>query len=381
MSKKNKRDYYDVLGVQKEAGTDEIKRAFRKLAMKYHPDRNKDPSAEDKFKEIQEAYTVLSDSDKRSKYNQWGFDGPGMQGFDFGGNGFGFAGDIFDMFFGGGGGRGRSGRGRSSRRRQQYGEDVEKRVRIDLKDVVKGIKKEITFKRYIPCHSCDGTGGEGANATSNCDKCGGRGEVEQVQNSLFGRVIQVTTCPKCRGEGQIITKKCKTCNGKKVVEEEKTISPTIPAGVETGMMLKAQGMGHIPSKNAIPGDLIMVVIIKEDPNFKRDGTTILTEMEVSLIDAIKGTKIGVDTIDGHVNLTIPSGTQSQTEFRLKGKGLPRLKRPEFRGDHYVKVEIKIPKYNKLPKEAQTLIQNLEKYIKPPKKKETRKGNTSKSRRK
>ncbi len=355
-SKRNKKDYYDVLGVNKNQSSAEIKKAYRTLAMKYHPDRNHAPDAEAKFKEIQEAYSILGDNDKRATYDQYGFESPMFEGFQ--GGGFSGFGDIFDMFFGGSGGRGR-GR-RTVRRRQQYGEDIEKRVNISLKDVLKGIKKEIQFERYIPCSSCDGTGG----TSITCDKCHGNGQVEQVTQSLFGRVMQVTTCPKCRGEGKMITNKCTECSGKKVVPETKTISPNIPAGVETGQMLKLQGMGHIPSKNAVPGDLLIVIIVKPNKNFERDGTSILSTISISFLQAIKGSKVNVKTIDGNVKMKIPPGTQSGAVVKLREKGLPRLNRPKFRGIHYLTVEVENPKYDGLSTRAKEIIDELNTLIPP-----------------
>ena len=365
MSKKNKRDYYDVLGLGKNAGTDEIKRSFRKLAMKYHPDRNKEPGSKEKFQEAQEAYSVLSDADKRSKYDQYGFDAPNMGFGNMSGDGFSGFGDIFDMFFGGGGsggGRGRRG-GRGRARRQQYGEDIEKRVEINLKDVVSGVKKEIKFKRYIPCHKCDGTGGDGPNSATTCTRCNGVGQVEEVRSSLFGRIIQQTTCPSCKGEGTIIKNKCSECHGKKVIAESKKVTPTIPPGVETGNMLKVQGMGHIPSKNAIPGDLLLTVIVKRHPTIKRKGTTLYNKLDISIVQAVKGDKVHVETIDGNVSVKIPEGIQSGTEIRLKGKGLPELQR-DRRGDHYVKVFVDIPSYQKLSSGAKKVMDELETFIKP-----------------
>lgn len=363
MSKTNKRDYYEVLGVDKKASPDEIKRAFRKLAMKYHPDRNKDHGAEEKFKEIQEAYSILSDSEKREKYDRYGFNASGLNGFDFSGNGFSSFGDIFDSFFNFdifGGGRGRS---RSQRRQRQYGQDKEIEVDIDLKDVVTGIKKSVSFKRFEPCPECNGTGAEGGpNAVETCSECKGKGQVEHVQMSLFGRVMQIVECPKCHGEGKVIKHKCKVCKGRKVVEVKKDISPSIPAGVESGMVLKVQGMGHIPSKNAIPGDLLISVNIKKDPNFERDGTSLLSKVQISILQAIKGSKVEVKTIEGTAKISIPPGTQSGTIFRLKGKGLPTLRSGDRRGDQYITAEIDVPKINNLPNEAQDLINSLNEFI-------------------
>ncbi len=361
MSKKNKRDYYEVLGVSKDASKDEIKHAYRSLALKHHPDRVKENKAEakEKFMEIQEAYSVLSDDERRRTYDQFGFNAPEMGGF--GGEGFSGMSDIFDMFFGRGNSPfGSSRNSSSSRRRQQYGEDIEQRVEIAFKEAVFGVKIDVQLRRYEPCGDCHGSGAAGgSNSTTTCDRCHGRGEVQEVRSSLFGRVVQVTSCPQCRGEGKIIKNKCPTCRGEKVIRSTKKINVTIPPGVESGMSMKVQGMGHIPTSDAIPGDLYITIRVKQDPQFERDDLDIRSTQSISIVQAIKGSQIGVETIDGYGKIRIPPGTQSGTEFRVRGKGFTRLNRLESRGDHIVTVQVIIPDYKKLDKETQSLINKLD----------------------
>ena len=367
MSKKNKRDYYEVLGVQKNASKDDIKQAFRRLALKHHPDRaaKKDKeAAKEKFKEIQEAYSVLSDDERRQTYDRYGFNAPQMGGF--GGEGFSGMSDIFDMFFGGSSpfGSSRSRSAGSRGRRQPYGEDIEQRITISFEEAVFGVKKkEFQLERFEPCGDCDGTGAAGgASATRTCDRCHGRGEVQEVRSSLFGRVVQVTTCPDCKGEGKIIKNKCPVCKGNKVVRSKKKINVNIPPGVESGMSLKVQGMGHIPTSDAIPGDLYITIRVEPHPNFIRDDLDIRSSRSISIIDAMKGAQLKVETIDGTGKIRIPSGTQSGTEFRIRGKGFTRLNRPENRGDHIVRVEVVIPAYSKLSKGNQSLIDQLDETL-------------------
>jgi molecular chaperone DnaJ len=361
MSKKNKRDYYEVLGVPRDASKEDIKQAFRRLALKHHPDRTKDnkDAAKEKFMEIQEAYSVLSDDERRRTYDQFGFNGPQMEGF--GGDGFSGMSDIFDMFFGGSSpfGSSRGSQGTRARRRQPYGEDIEQRVEISFEEAVFGVKIDVQLQRYEPCGDCHGSGAAGgSNSTISCDRCHGRGEVQEVRSSLFGRVVQVTTCPQCKGEGTIIKNKCPTCRGAKVVRSTKKINVNIPPGVESGMSMKVQGMGHIPTSDAIPGDLYITIRVRPHPSFVRDNLDIRSTQKVSIIDAIKGAKINVDTIDGRGKIQIPPGTQSGTEFRVKRKGFTQLNRVENRGDHIVTIEVIIPDYKKLPKESQILIDQL-----------------------
>jgi len=364
MSKKTKRDYYVVLGVAKNASKDDIKQAYRRLALKHHPDRVKEnkAAAKEKFMEIQEAYSVLSDNERRQTYDQFGFNAPQMGGF--GGEGFSGMSDIFDMFFGRGGspfGSSRSSGG--SRRRQQYGEDIEQRVEIKFKEAVFGVKIDVQLRRYEPCGECHGSGAAGgSNSTTTCDRCHGRGEVQEVRSSLFGRVVQVTACPQCRGEGKIIKNKCPTCRGEKVVRSTKKINVSIPPGVESGMSMKVQGMGHIPTSDAIPGDLYITIRVKRHPLFHRDNLDIRSSQKLSIVQAMKGAQIQVDTIDGKGKIRIPPGTQSGAEFRVRGKGFTRLNRLESRGDHLMTVQVIIPDYKRLSKENQALINQLDKNL-------------------
>lgn len=363
MSKKNKRDYYEVLGVQKNASKEEIKTAFRRLALKHHPDRSpkeKKQEAKEKFKEIQEAYSILSDEERRQTYDRYGFNAPQMGGF--GGEGFSGVSDIFDMFFGGGRSPFGSSRGSGGtrRRRQPYGEDIEQRISISFEEAVFGVKKkEFKLDRFEPCGDCEGTGAAGgASSTSTCDRCHGRGEVQEVRSSLFGRVVQVTACPQCHGEGKIIKNKCPTCRGNKVVRSTKKINVNIPPGVESGMSLKVQGMGHIPTADAIPGDLYISIRVRSHSNFVRDNLDIRSKHKISIINAMKGAQIEINTINGKEKVRIPPGTQSGSEFRVSGKGFTRLNRLESRGDHIVTVEVVIPDFKRLSKDSQGLVNQL-----------------------
>lgn len=375
MSKKNKRDYYEVLGVDKSASKSEIKKAFRKLALKYHPDRNKAKDAESKFKEIQEAYSVLSDPEKREKYDRYGHDGPGFEGFNFGGNGFSGLGDIFDMFMdgfggfgGGGGGFTRSSRGgsRRTRRRRQRGRDIEVRIKLTLEQAAKGEQKDITFTRDVPCPRCDGTGAASKSDVRTCDKCKGAGQIQTraQSNSLFGNVFSIRTCPKCNGTGQMITKVCSTCKGRKTIQEDKSLTIKVPPGVATGNYKEISGMGDIPAKDAIPGNLILIFYVKDHPTFKREGDSIVSEITISVIQAIKGSRVTVDTIDGKASLKVPAGIEAGTVLRMKNKGMPRVNNPKSRGDHYVTVNVEIPRYKDLSRGARKLIDELEEEVEP-----------------
>ncbi|MHA1338435.1 MAG: molecular chaperone DnaJ [Promethearchaeota archaeon] len=362
---KNKRDYYDVLGVSRDASQEEIKRAFRKLALKYHPDRNKSPEAEEKFKEIQEAYSVLSDPEKRAKYDQWGFDGPKMEdfGFGFGGNGFDFASDIFDFFFGGFDTK-RSKRRGGATRRVQRGTDVELRIKVDLKHTVVPTDREIKYKREVPCYNCNGLGAESPNDIITCSTCGGTGQIQtrSSMGGLFASVFTIRTCPKCNGTGKFIKKKCHVCHGRKVIEEEKSLNIKIPPGIDTGDYKRIPGYGDIPSKDAIPGDLILIFYVKEHPIFKRKGIDLYRDLTISLPQAIKGDEIEIQTIDGTAKIKIPPGIQNHSELVVKNAGIPDIRNPKYRGNLYVRINIEIPNYSKLPNEAKSLIDKLETFI-------------------
>jgi len=359
MSSQNKRDYYEVLGVDKDASVDEIKIAYRKLARKYHPDVNKtDPNAKDKFIEVQEAYEVLSDPDKRRNYDQYGFSGVDIDMSDFfrGGipgidellksifGGFSPFGGFDDFGFGSFGSRARG----RSRPRKQVGQDIEEHITISFEEAMFGVKKDITIQRYTPCDACEGTGAEDPSSVKECPQCQGSGRMRKMTQSGFGTIIRESECNACNGTGKIIGKKCKVCNGAKVVPENKKIHVNIPPGVESGVHLKVQGAGHVPSVNAIPGDLYVGISIINDENFIRQRNDLYTPVDVDIVTAIVGGKIKVPTLDyknekiKEKELNIPPGTQYGTEFRIKNRGASYL-RGKGKGDQYVVINIEIPK--------------------------------------
>ena len=338
-----KRDYYEVLGVSKTATEDEIKKAYRSLAKKYHPDLNPDnKEAEEKFKEVNEAYETLSDQTKRSQYDQFGHAGP--QGFGgaggFGGSGFdGFGGinDIFEAFFGGGGRRG----GAASSTRPRQGDDIEQTVTIDFMESINGCKRVVKVNIEEECSTCGGSGAYSKKDVNVCSRCHGRGSVIVEQNSIFGRVQSQTVCPKCGGKGQEITRKCESCNGKGRVRKTKDITVTIPAGVADGMSMRIEGKGYAGYNGGPNGDLYIHVRVKKHEDFQRDGDDIYLDIPISISQAVLGDSIEVPTVYGNVNLKIPAGTQSHTKFRLKGKGAKNV-RTKINGDQFVTVKIDIP---------------------------------------
>lgn len=335
-----KRDYYDVLGVSREASQDEIKKAYRKMSLKYHPDVHPDKEeAEARFKEINEAYEVLSDSQKRATYDRFGhsaFDpsqGPGGfggGGFDFGMGGFE---DIFDMFFGGGD------RGRS--RGPTRGADREMELSIDLEDAVFGAEKEIQIPRMEECDTCEGSGAQPGTEVKRCSTCGGTGQVRSVQSTPFGRFETVRTCGKCSGQGTAIEKPCKQCNGSGQVRRVRKVSLKIPAGVDTGSRLRMQGEGGPGQLGGPPGDLYIYIRVNPHPIFKRQGYELTCEVPISFVDAALGAEITVPTLDGEHKITIPEGTQTGTVFKVRGKGVPHL-RSRRRGDQNVVVKVAVP---------------------------------------
>ncbi|HMF30520.1 MAG TPA: molecular chaperone DnaJ [Candidatus Lokiarchaeia archaeon] len=354
-----KRDYYEVLGLGKDASPEDIKRAFRKLAKQYHPDLNPDnKDAEEKFKELQEAYSVLSDAEKKQRYDQLGF--AGVDGnANFSGEGFNFAdlfggggfGDLFGDLFGGGRRRARGG----GRPQQQVGEDVEKELHVTLEETVFGAKKEVTYRRAVPCSRCDGSGAEPGSSVKTCTQCKGKGQVQQVRQSMFGQQIYIQPCPQCRGTGKMIDKPCTKCMGKKYEFEQKTVGITIQPGIEHGTFLKAPGAGHLPSPNAVPGDLLVGIIVDPHPVFKRYEDNLYCELAVDLVDAIMGGEVECPVISGGTkNFKIPPGTQVGTQMRIKGEGIPHL-RSKQRGDLFIEVKVKIPKKSDLTRDQQALL--------------------------
>lgn len=354
-----KRDYYEVLGISKDATTDQIKLAYRKLARKLHPDVNKtDPKAKEKFIELQEAYEVLSDPEKRSNYDRFGFSGVHVDVSDIFRGGIPGINDILRSIFGGGsifgdddfgfgsffGSRARP----RSRPQREVGQDIEDFVEITFEEAMFGVKKDIVIQRYTPCDECEGTGAEDPSSVKKCDNCDGTGQVQTMTRQGYSTIIRTTGCNVCMGTGKTIEKKCKVCKGKKVVPETKTIHVNIPPGIEDGVHLKVQGAGHVPSVKAIPGDLYLGIRIIENENFIRRGNDLYTPMDIDLVTAIVGGKIKVPTLDYKSNqmtekeLSIPAGTQHGTEFRIKNRGVPYL-RGKAKGDQYVIVRIEIPK--------------------------------------
>lgn len=336
-----KRDYYEVLGISKSASDDEIKKAYKSLAKKYHPDLNKDDkTAEEKFKEINEAYAVLSDPEKRSKYDQFGHDGVDSQ---FGGGGFsGFGGMDFDLsdLFGGmfGGGFG------SARRRNgpTKGEDIQLRLTISFEEAAFGCKKDISYSRIEKCESCDGSGAEKGSDVENCSKCGGTGQVRINQRSMFGTIQSVTTCDACGGKGKIVKTPCSNCRGSGVTRKTKTLTVSIPKGIDDGQTISLNGQGSSGSNGGPNGDVYVTISITPHKYFKRDRYNIYLEHPISFVDAALGAKISVPTLEGESEFAIPEGTQTGTIFKMSQKGIPYVN-GRGRGDMLVTVVVETPK--------------------------------------
>ena len=358
-----KRDYYEVLGVGKNASADEIKKAYRKLAVKYHPDKNPgNKEAEEKFKEVAEAYSVLSDADKKAKYDQFGHAGVEGASPDFSG-GFGNLNDILNDLFGGGfsgfgggfGGFGGFGGGGRRQERVYKGRDIRVRARLTLEEIAKGVEKEISIEKNVPCPECGGKGAKNSADVKTCPACNGTGQVQRVVNTFLGQSISYSTCQQCGGEGKIITNPCPKCNGSGLVRQRETIKVKIPAGVESGMQLTVQGEGHAAKNNGINGDLLVVIEEIEHPLFKREGTNLFHTAIISVMDAMLGCEITVPCLDGNYKIKVEPGTQSGKIVKLRGKGLPSLN-GYGTGDLYVKLAVWIPK--KLTKEEKALFESL-----------------------
>ncbi len=347
----NKRDYYEILGVTKGSPQEEIKKAYRKVAMQYHPDRNPgDKTAEEKFKEAAEAYEILSDADKRAQYDRFGHAGVAGNGRGaYGGGGmnmedifsqFGdiFGDDIFGSFFGGGGG----GRTRGGQRmRGTRGSNLRIKLKLNYEEVARGVTKSIKVKKYVPCSTCQATGAKEKGSVQSCTTCGGSGQVRRVSNTFLGQMQTVTTCPNCNGEGSIITAKCNTCKGEGRVFSEETISIDIPAGVQEGMQLSLGGRGNSGERGGPAGDLIVLIEEEAHPELIREGLNVAYELHVSFTDAVFGTQVEVPTIDGKAKIKIPPGTQSGKIFRLKGKGFPGINSYD-KGDQLIHVSVWTP---------------------------------------
>lgn len=348
-----KRDYYEVLGVSRDASEADVKKAFRALARKYHPDANKDdPNAADKFKEVNEAYQVLSDSDRRARYDQFGhaseqMGGGGGNPFEGAGDFQGF-GDIFDMFFGGGG-RQRNPRGPAR------GSDLQYNLDLTLKEAAFGIKKELRIPRTEDCETCHGSGAKPGTTPVTCSKCRGTGQIQVAQNTVFGRFVNVTTCDRCNGEGKIIENPCPTCRGRGRVQKYHTVEVNVPGGVDTGSRLRMSGFGEAGERGGPPGDLFIVMRVKSDPHFRRQDDDLITETSVSFMQAALGTEIEVETLDGPEAVKIAEGTQPGDTIRLKGKGVKRL-RGSGRGDLHIVITVKTP--TRLSEREKELLQEL-----------------------
>ena len=340
-----KRDYYEVLGIQKGATQDEIKKAYRKITKENHPDLHPgDKACEERFKEANEAYEVLSDEEKRQKYDQFGhaaFDPNAGFGGGFGGfEGFGGFGDIFGDIFGGFGGFG--GATRSNPNAPRKGENLRTNVSISFEEAAFGCKKEVTVIRVESCPDCGGSGCAEGTTPEICPDCGGSGHVRVNQRTPFGMVQSTTQCPKCGGSGKIIHQPCKTCKGKGNVRRQQKIEVNIPAGIDDGQTISKTGAGNAGFNGGPNGDLLVSVTVRPHARFERDGTSVLLEQELSYAQAVLGAEIEVPTIDGKVKLSIPEGTQPGAVFRLRGKGIPYL-RGSGRGDQFITVTIKVPR--------------------------------------
>jgi molecular chaperone DnaJ len=370
-----KRDYYEVLGVSRSADKDEIKKAYRKLALKYHPDKNPDnKDAEDHFKEVNEAYEVLSNDDKRRRYDQFGHAGVGSSAASGGGQYGGGAdfSDIFsafnDMFGGGGGGRrGGSpfgfedafGGGGSQRKRAASGipgTDLKIRLKLTLEEIAKGVEKTIKIKKQVPCKECNGSGSK-TGATETCPTCHGAGEVRQASKTMFGQFVNIAACPTCGGEGRIVKDRCPSCYGEGIKQGEVTVKVTVPAGVQDGNYLTLRGQGNSGPRGGAPGDLIVMIEEKPHELFVRNGDDVIYSLAVSFPDLVLGTKVDVPTLEGAVKLTIPAGTQPETMLRIPGHGIGHL-RGSGKGDQYVRVNVYVPK--ELSQQDKDLLRDLRK---------------------
>ncbi len=352
------RDYYEILGIPRNASKDDIKKAFRHLARQYHPDVNKAPDAEAKFKELNEAYEVLSNDDKRARYDRFGHAGVngGAGGF---GAGAGYAGfeDIFQDFFDAF--TGAAGRRNASRRAPTKGADREVEVVLTFEEAVFGVEKEITFYRNDLCETCDGTGAEAGSAPITCPQCNGTGEIRTAQQTFLGSMVRVAPCNRCRGTGTIVDKPCKTCNGDGRTRQKVVKTVRIPGGISEGLHIQVRGEGDSGGRNGINGDLYLKLHVQEHPIFKRRKDDIILDVNINVAQAALGDKIIVPTVDGDVELTIPAGTQTGKVFRLRGKGIPRLRQDGSsfgRGDQLVYIQVTVP--TKLTPEQRELFEKL-----------------------
>jgi molecular chaperone DnaJ len=347
-----KRDYYEVLGVPRDASPEDIKKAFRKLAFQYHPDRNRDDGASEKFKEVNEAYEVLSDADKRASYDRFGHSGAeglfgrGFDGFDFGGFG-----DIFEAFFGG--------TSTSTRQTSRRGDDLRYSITLTFEEAAMGCEKEIDINRTEICSTCHGTRSQPGSQPARCTACDGTGQVRRVQRSLFGQFINTSVCNQCHGEGRIITDPCKDCRGFGVQKRKRNILVKIPAGIDDGNGIRLTGEGDTGYRGGSPGNLYVVVSVKKHPFFTREGDDVIYELPINFAQAALGTEVVVPTLHGDNKLKIPAGSQTGRVFKLKSLGIPHL-RGRGNGDQLVVLRVVTPE--SLSREQRKLFEELGKSL-------------------
>jgi len=351
-----KQDYYELLGIDRNATDEEVKRAFRKLAFKYHPDHNHNDSTGKKFKEINEAYEVLSDPDKRAAYDRFGHSGAeglfgrGFEGFNFGGFG-----DIFDAFFGGA--------SATTRQAPRYGADLRYRTTITFEEAALGCQKEIKISRTENCSLCQGIGSKPGSQPTRCPSCNGTGQVHRVQQSIFGRFTNISTCPQCHGEGRIITERCPQCRGTGKEKHQRRILVNIPAGIDNGNQIRLSGEGDAGERGGSPGNLYVTLSVEQHPFFIRENDNILYELPINFAQAALGTEVEVPTLDGKTKLNVPAGSQTGNVFHLKGKGIPHLRRNGC-GDQLVTLFVATP--DSLTKRQRQLFQELAESLGSPK---------------
>ncbi len=347
------RDYYDVLGVPRDAPDADIKRAFRKLAQQWHPDVNTDPSAHERFKEINEAYQVLSDPQQRRAYDMFGRAGVGTGGAEgygpFGGfQGFG---DLFDAFFGAG-----AGGAQTRRARPPAGSDLRYDLRITFEESIRGAEKEIEFSALDRCSTCSGSGAEPGSASGRCPQCNGLGEIRQVRSTMLGQMVNVSTCPRCHGEGSVVETPCHECRGEGRVHRKRKLRVAIPAGIDEGHQMRLTGEGEAGPRGGTAGNLYVAVHIEEHPSLRREGTELFFDLPLSITQAALGARVSVPTAEGEEQLEVKAGTQPGAEIRIRGRGVPNLRRPGVRGDLHVRVDVRVP--TRLSKRQRELLEAL-----------------------
>jgi molecular chaperone DnaJ len=340
-------DYYIILGVERTATDAEIKKAYRRLAQQWHPDVNADAGAQERFKQISEAYQVLSDPQRRQTYDMFGRAGLGADGAGFDASGFGSFSDIFDAFFGG------TAAGAARRAHPTAGSDLRYDLRITFEEAVRGTEKEIEFPVFGRCETCSGNGAKPGTEPVTCDQCGGRGEIRTTRRTMLGQMVNVSACPKCRGEGKIVTDPCETCHGEGRTERKRSLRVSIPAGIDEGHQIRLSNEGEIGVRGGPAGSLYVAVHVTPHPTLRREGTELYYAADVSIVQAALGTRVAVPTVDGDEEIEIKAGTQPGTEIRLRGRGVPHLRRTGSKGDLHVFVNVVVPA--KLSKRQRELL--------------------------